>query len=68
MEDVREALCRLAERNAVEFSLVIPYEDAGLVNYIQERGVVDKLSYDEEGIFMSGRIPVSMSGPLKLYL
>ncbi len=68
MDAVREALCVLAERNALEFSLVIPYDEAGLVNYIQERGVVDELSYDEKGIFISGRIPASMSGPLKLYL
>ncbi|HHU06961.1 MAG TPA: GTPase HflX [Clostridiaceae bacterium] len=68
MAEVREALCALAERNAVEFSVVISYEEAGLVNYIQERGVIDELAYNEEGIFVRGRIPVSMSGPLKSYL
>jgi hypothetical protein len=58
----------LAARTTLSFSILIPYEEAGLVNHIQTNGIISELSYLEQGIELKGRIARSLSGPLQAYL
>lgn len=68
LEKIKQHLQEFADRNARLFSIFIPYAEAGLVNYIQEKGVVEQLIYKDEGIEISGKIPKSLLGPLKSFL
>ncbi len=68
LPEVRTALCELAARTTLSFSILIPYEEAGLVNHIQTNGIISELSYLEQGIELKGRIARSLSGPLQAYL
>lgn len=68
LSEVRTALCELAARTTLSFSILIPYEEAGLVNHIQTNGIISELSYLEQGIELKGRIARSLSGPLQAYL
>lgn len=68
LSEVRTALCELAARATLSFSILIPYEEAGLVNHIQTNGIISELSYLEQGIELKGRIARSLSGPLQAYL
>ncbi|NLK01980.1 MAG: GTPase HflX [Clostridiaceae bacterium] len=68
LAEIRSALCELAARTTLSFAILIPYEEAGLVNHIRTNGIISELSYLEQGIELKGRIARSLSGPLQAYL
>jgi len=68
LEEIREVLTELAVQTTLDFSIIAPYKDAGLINHVQENGIIEELKYLEEGIAIKGKIPNSMSGPLQPYL
>jgi GTP-binding protein HflX len=68
LAEIGSALCELAARATLSFAILIPYEEAGLVNHIRTNGIISELSYLEQGIELKGRIARSLSGPLQAYL
>lgn len=64
LEALDEALSHL--NRLVE--LLIPYEEAGLLNLLHEQAIVQKTEYLPEGINVQGLLPITVLGQLAAYI
>lgn len=68
MEELRAAISELAAARQFAMKLLLPYDQAGLLDQIRQHGKLDDVEYRHDGILANIHIPYSQVGPLKKYI
>ena len=63
-----EKLLELLSADRREFSLKIPYSDAGIVDLLKREAVVSALEYAEDGIEVCAVLTPELFGRMKKYI
>jgi GTPase len=68
VDELIRAISELASKSQAEASLLIPYRDAGLLDYIRQNGHLDQLDYRPDGIYVRIHIRYSHFNALRPYI
>lgn len=64
LEELKELLCELLRENKILVERIIPYDKAGVIQYVRKSGELLEEDYRSEGIYIKAYVPMEVYGKL----
>lgn len=68
IDDLLQSVSEQLYENLIQITVLLPYEEGGLISIFHEQGQVDFVEHRQDGVFIHGRLPVRLLARFQLFV
>lgn len=68
IDDLLQSVSEQLYENLIQITVLLPYEEGGLISIFHEQGQVDFIEHRQDGVFIQGRLPVRLLARFQLFV
>lgn len=68
IDDLLQSVSEQLYENLIQITVLLPYEEGGLISIFHEQGQVDFVEHRQDGVFIQGRLPVRLLARFQLFV